>query len=60
VTGAVDLWALGCIIFQMLIGKAPFKVRMAGRLLCRRLLLPNLIWRWLYGWQTHRPIESSA
>lgn len=26
VTAAVDLWALGCIIFQMLIGKAPFKV----------------------------------
>lgn len=54
VTGAVDLWALGCIIFQMLIGKAPFKVWMAGRLLCRHLLLPNLIWRWLYYERTDR------
>lgn len=25
VTYALDLWALGCIIFQMLVGKAPFK-----------------------------------
>lgn len=25
VTHALDLWALGCIIYQMLVGKAPFK-----------------------------------